>query len=82
MRVEEISVSIRQWLSDYPINDTFAVRTTILGDGVPGFKRRNIESIIGKEISDRGAIVDLNDPELTVRSSLQVQQTNPNIQIH
>jgi predicted RNA methylase len=67
MRVEEISESIRQWLSDYSINDTFAVRTTILGDGVPGFKRRNIEGIIGKEISDRGAIVDLNDPELTVR---------------
>ena len=67
MRVEEISESIRQWLSDYPINDTFAVRTTILGDGVPGFKRRNIEGIIGKEISDRGAVVDLNDPELTVR---------------
>lgn len=67
MRVEEISESIRQWLCDYPINDTFAVRTTILGDGVPGFKRRNIESIIGKEISDKGAIVDLNDPEITVR---------------
>jgi len=67
MRVEEISESIRQWLSDYPINDTFAVRTTILGDGVPGYKRRNIEGIIGKEISDRGAVVDLNDPELTVR---------------
>lgn len=67
MRVEGISESIRQWLSEYPINDTFAVRTTILGDGVPGLKRRNIEGTIGKEITDTGAIVDLNDPEITVR---------------
>ena len=47
---DEMLESIRLWLSEYPIDDTFAVRTTILGDGVPGLKRRNIEGIIGKLI--------------------------------
>ena len=67
IKEDEMLESIRLWLSEYPIDDTFAVRTTILGDGVPGLKRRNIEVIIGKLISDTGAIVDLNDPKITVR---------------
>lgn len=79
---DEMFESIRLWLSEYPINNTFAVRTTILGDGVPGLKRSNIEGIIGKIISDHGAIVDLNDPKITVRLILagaadQPQHSDP-----
>ena len=77
MRMEEISDSIRRWLSDYPIAGTFAVRTTILGDGVPGFKKREIEAVIGKVISGDGAVVDLNDPEITVRIILAGSADKP-----